>query len=44
MGQESITEGKSVDDVISARKEKNLNYLTRDEFEAIMDLNNKLRF
>lgn len=44
MGQESIDEGKNIEAVIADRKAKNLNYLTREEFEAIMDLNNKLRF
>ncbi|MFA5248025.1 MAG: hypothetical protein WC415_02140 [Patescibacteria group bacterium] len=44
IGQESITEGKDIDAVIADRKIKNLNYLTREEFEAVMDLNNQLRF
>jgi hypothetical protein len=44
MGQESILKGKTIDDIILELKEKNLNYLTRAEFEAVMDLNNRLRF
>lgn len=44
MGQESIAQGKDLDEIIIDRKNKGLNYLTRIEFEAIMDLNNSLRF
>jgi hypothetical protein len=44
IGQESISQGKNIDDVIVDLKTKGLNYLTRAEFEAIMDLNNRLRF
>lgn len=44
MGQESIAQGKDIDGIIVDRKGKGLNYLTRAEFEAIMDLNNRLRF
>ncbi|HTX86651.1 MAG TPA: hypothetical protein VMC41_01120 [Candidatus Nanoarchaeia archaeon] len=44
MGQESIGSGKSIDDIIKERKDQGLNYLSREEFEAVMDLNNNLRF
>lgn len=44
MGQESILKGKTIDEVIAELMQKNLNYLTRAEFEAVMDLNNRLRF
>ncbi len=44
MGQESIAGGKSIDDIIKERKEQGLNYLSQEEFEAVMDLNNNLRF
>jgi hypothetical protein len=44
MGQDSIAQGKGIDEVIVDLKNKGFNYLTRAEFEAIMDLNNRLRF
>jgi hypothetical protein len=44
MGQESIGGGKNIDDIIKERKAQGLNYLTKEEFEAVMDLNDKLRF
>jgi hypothetical protein len=44
MGQESITEGKNINDIIKNREEQGLNYLTNEEFEAVMDLNDNLRF
>jgi len=44
MGQESISSNRNIDDIINDFKAKGLNYLTRGEFEAIMDLNNRLRF
>lgn len=44
IGEESIGEGKSVDDIIRERKKKNLNYLDKEEFNAVMDLNRELRF
>lgn len=44
MGQESITEGKNINDIIKDREEQGLNYLTNEEFEAVMDLNDNLRF
>lgn len=44
MGQESISSGKTIDAITAERKEQGLNYLTQDEFEAVMDLNNNLRF
>jgi len=44
MGQESIGSGKNIDDIIKERQEQGLNYLSKEEFEAVMDLNNNLRF
>jgi hypothetical protein len=44
MGQESISSGKTIDDIIKERKDQGLNYLSQEEFEAVMDLNNNLRF
>jgi hypothetical protein len=44
IGQESIGSGKSIDDIIKERKDQGLNYLTQEEIEAVMDLNNNLRF
>ena len=44
IGEESISQGKTIDNVIEERKQKGLNYLGIDEFNAIMDLNRKLRF
>ncbi|HTW97120.1 MAG TPA: hypothetical protein VMD74_05700, partial [Candidatus Methylomirabilis sp.] len=34
MGQESISGGKNIDDIIKERMDQGLNYLTREEFEA----------
>jgi hypothetical protein len=44
MGEESISGGKSIDDIIKERKAQGLNYLSKEEFEAVMDLNDSLRF
>jgi hypothetical protein len=44
MGQESIGSGKNIDDIIKERQDQGLNYLSKEEFEAVMDLNNNLRF
>jgi hypothetical protein len=44
MGQESIDGGKSIDDIIKERQSQGLNYLSREEFDAVMDLNDSLRF
>jgi hypothetical protein len=44
IGQESISSGKTIDDIIKERKDQGLNYLTQEEIEAVMDLNNNLRF
>jgi len=44
IGKESIEEGRPINKTINARKEKDLNYLDIEEFEAVMDLNRKLRF
>jgi hypothetical protein len=44
MGQESISSGKTIEEVIKERKDQGLNYLSQEEFEAVMDLYNNLRF
>jgi len=44
MGQESMLSGKEINDIIKERKEKGVNYLSIEEFEAVMDLNSRLRF
>jgi hypothetical protein len=44
MGHDSISGGKSIDDIINERKSQGLNYLSREEFDAVMDLNDYLRF
>jgi len=44
IGEESMNEGMSIEDVIKVRKEKGLNYLDKDEFDIVMDLNKQLRF
>ena len=44
IGQESIGSGKSIADIIKERKDQGLNYLSQEEFDAVMDLNNNLRF
>jgi len=33
-----------VEEIIKERKDQGLNYLAQEEFEAVMDLNNNLRF
>jgi len=44
LGQQSISESKPVDVIIEERKNVGQDYLTLDEFKAIMDLNKELRF
>ena len=44
IGQESIGEHKSIEAVIIDRLKANAEYLTQEEFNAIMDLNKDLRF
>jgi hypothetical protein len=44
MGQESISGGKNIDAIIKERQDQGLNYLSKEEFEAVMDLNDSLRF
>jgi hypothetical protein len=44
IGHLSISANKSVDVIIEERKMKGQDYLTNQEFEAIMDLNKSLRF
>ncbi len=44
IGQESIIESKDINTVIYERQKKGKDYLTHEEFVAIMDLNKELRF
>ena len=44
IGQESIEQKKTVDTVIEDRKNSGKDYITVQEFNAIMDLNKGLRF
>ena len=44
IGQESITNNKSIEEVIGSRQSQGQDYLTSQEFEAIMSLNKDLRF
>ncbi|MEI6596838.1 MAG: hypothetical protein WCL13_01325 [bacterium] len=44
VGRLSISEKKPIDVIIEERKVANSDYLTADEFKAIMDLNKSLRF
>jgi len=44
IGQQSISQGKPVDAIIEERKKASQDYLSNDEFKAIMDLNKSLRF
>ncbi len=43
-GQQSIKENKSIEEIITERKAGGEEYLTNEEFTAIMDLNKSLRF
>lgn len=44
IGRQSISENKSIDVIIDERKKANKDYLTKEEFMAVMDLNKELRF
>ena len=44
MGQESISGGKKIEEIISNRKKSNQPVLSKEEFEAVMGLNKKLRY
>ncbi len=44
IGQESISQGKDIGTVIHERQKAGKEYLTQEEFVAIMDLNKELRF
>lgn len=44
IGNASIGENKPVDVIIEERKMRNQEYLTSEEFQAVMDLNRNLRF
>ncbi len=44
IGEESISKNKSINAIIEDRKSQNKDYLTNEEFEAVMDLNKNLRF
>jgi len=44
IGLESMSTQKSVNEVVEERKNKNLPYLTAEEFNSIANLNKKLRF
>ncbi len=44
IGRDSIVYNKSVDDIIKEKGQQNKDCLSKSEFEAIMELNDKLRF
>lgn len=44
LGEESINEGKSVEQVIKNRQQQGKPTLTNEEFNAVVELNQKLRF
>ncbi|MDA2921731.1 hypothetical protein MYX07_00510 [Patescibacteria group bacterium AH-259-L07] len=44
LGEESINEGKSVEEVIKDRQQTGKQTLTKEEFDAVVGLNRKLRF
>lgn len=44
IGNESITTGKRVDEIIENRKKDKKDYLTKEEFKAVLSLNKKIRF
>jgi len=44
IGQESIIEQKDIKQIIEIRKKAKKDYLSQDEFDAIMELNAKLRY
>lgn len=44
MGAESIREGKIIEEIIKERRKRGNEFLTSEEFSAVMDLNKELRF
>lgn len=44
IGAESIDRGKSVTEIIAQRQQQSLSTLTEEEFNAVVELNQKLRF
>lgn len=44
IGQESIAKNSPVEDVMAEMKSEGKDYLTNDEFEAILELNREIRF
>lgn len=44
IGRESISAHQGIDAIISARREKGADYLSEEEFSAIMELNKSLRY
>lgn len=44
IGEEAIAQNKPIDIIIEERKSRQEDYLSDEEFEAIMDLNRELRF
>jgi hypothetical protein len=44
IGQESLIEKKDIQKIIENRKANQKDYLSKDEFDAIMELNKKLRY
>jgi hypothetical protein len=44
IGNESINTGKMVDEIIENRKKEKKDYLTKEEFKAVLNLNKKIRF
>lgn len=44
MGKESMEKGQSIEEVSISRMNNSKDYLTKEEFDAIMDLNKSLRF
>ncbi len=44
LGQASMSEGRSIKEIVEARQKEGKPTLSLEEFEAVMDLNRKLRF
>lgn len=44
MGQQSMNQGKDIKTIIKERKSNDQDYLTETEFNAVLELNKKLRF
>jgi len=44
IGEESINNGKSIEEMINERQEEGRKTLTQEEFNAVVELNQKLRF